>query len=40
MTTETMKYINNLMDSLSIPYAFMEWKSKPPGPPIYFSFGI
>lgn len=31
MTTETMKYINNLMGSLSIPYAFMEWKSKPPG---------
>lgn len=36
MTAETMKYIHNLMDSLSIPYAFMEWKSKPPPDGRYF----
>lgn len=31
MTESTMKFISDLMDSLSIPYDFMEWKSKPPG---------
>lgn len=30
MTIEALNFISNLMDSLSIPYAFMEWKSKPP----------
>lgn len=30
MTEASLKFISDLMDSLSIPYAFMEWKSKPP----------
>lgn len=30
MSEAALKYICDLMDSLSIPYAFMEWKSKPP----------
>ena len=30
MTEAAMKYMSDLMDSLSIPYDFMEWKDKPP----------
>ena len=30
MTEATMKFVSDLMDSLSIPYDFMEWKDKPP----------
>ena len=30
MTEAALAYINSMMDSLSIPYAFMEWKEKPP----------
>lgn len=30
MTEATLKWFANLMDSLSIPYDFMEWKTKPP----------
>lgn len=30
MTEAALAYISNLMDSLSISYAFMEWKEKPP----------
>lgn len=30
MSMTAMNYISNLMASLSIPYAFMEWKEKPP----------
>lgn len=30
MTEAGLKYIADLMDSLSIPYDFVEWKSKPP----------
>lgn len=30
MTEASLKFVSDLMDSLSIPYAFMEWKSKPP----------
>ena len=30
MSMAVYKYVSDLMDSLSIPYAFMEWKEKPP----------
>lgn len=30
MTEAALKFVSDLMDRLSIPYAFMEWKSKPP----------
>lgn len=30
MTEAALAWINSMMDSLSIPYAFMEWKEKPP----------
>ena len=30
MTEAALAWIGNLMDSLAIPYAFMEWKEKPP----------
>lgn len=30
MSIAAMNYISDLMASLSIPYAFMEWKEKPP----------
>lgn len=30
MTEAGLKFVSDLMDSLAIPYAFMEWKSKPP----------
>lgn len=30
MNEAILAYINSLMESLAIPYAFMEWKSKPP----------
>jgi hypothetical protein len=30
MSIASLSYIAELMKSLSIPYAFMEWKSKPP----------
>ena len=30
MTFEGLKYIADLMDGLSIPYAFMMWEDKPP----------
>ena len=30
MTEAAMKYMSDLMDSLSIPYDFVEWKTKPP----------
>lgn len=30
MTEAGLNYIREMMDGLSIPYAFMEWKSKPP----------
>lgn len=30
MTIASLQFITNLMDGLSIPYAFMEWKTKPP----------
>lgn len=30
MTTAGLKYIAELMDGLSIPYDFAEWKTKPP----------
>lgn len=30
MTEAGLKFVSDLMDRLSIPYAFMEWKSKPP----------
>lgn len=30
MNEAAMKFISDMMDSLSIPYAFMEWKAKPP----------
>lgn len=30
MTEAAIAWVGNLMDSLSIPYAFMEWKEKPP----------
>ena len=30
MTEAGLKFVSDMMDMLSIPYAFMEWKSKPP----------
>lgn len=30
MTEAGLKFISDLMDSLSIPYAFMTWEAKPP----------
>lgn len=30
MTEATLTWFANLMDNLSIPYDFMEWKEKPP----------
>lgn len=30
MSIAAMNYISNLMATLSIPYAFMEWREKPP----------
>lgn len=30
MSMAAYKYVSDLMDSLSIPYAFMEWREKPP----------
>lgn len=30
MTEAALAWVNALMESLSIPYAFMEWKEKPP----------
>lgn len=30
MSIDALNFISNLMASLSIPYAFMEWKTKPP----------
>lgn len=30
MSEEALKFISDLMASLSIPYNFMEWKCKPP----------
>lgn len=30
MSIAAMQYVSNLMESLSIPYAFGEWKEKPP----------
>ena len=30
MTEAAIAWIGDLMNSLSIPYAFMEWKTKPP----------
>jgi len=30
MSIDALNFISNLMQSLSIPYAFMEWKTKPP----------
>ena len=30
MTEAGLKFVSDLMDSLSIPYDFMEWKDKPP----------
>lgn len=30
MTEAGLKYIADMMDSLSIPYDFVEWKTKPP----------
>lgn len=30
MTDAALAWVNTLMDNLSIPYAFMEWKEKPP----------
>ena len=30
MTTEGLNYINNLLESLNIPYEFMEWTSDIP----------
>lgn len=30
MTEAALAWVNNLMESLAIPYAFMEWKEKPP----------
>ena len=30
MTEAGLEYIRNLMDGLSIPYAFMVWETKPP----------
>ena len=30
MTEAGLKYMSDLMDSLSIPYDFVEWKTKPP----------
>lgn len=30
MTEAGLNFIREMMDGLSIPYAFMEWKSKPP----------
>lgn len=30
MTEAGLKYVSDLMDGLSIPYDFMEWKDKPP----------
>ena len=30
MTEAALAFMNNLMERLSIPYAFMEWKEKPP----------
>jgi len=30
MTEAALAWMSNLMESLSIPYAFMEWKEKPP----------
>ena len=31
MTEAGLKYVSDFMNSLSIPYDFMEWKDKPPG---------
>lgn len=30
MTEAALAWVNDLMERLSIPYAFMEWKEKPP----------
>lgn len=30
MSIAALKYVSDLLESLSIPYAFMEWKEKPP----------
>lgn len=30
MTEAALAYMNNLMEDLSIPYVFLEWKEKPP----------
>ena len=30
MTEAGLKFVSDLMDGLSIPYDFMEWKDKPP----------
>ena len=30
MTVEGLNYVNNLMESLNIPYEFMEWTSDIP----------
>ena len=30
MSIAALKYVSDLLASLSIPYAFMEWKEKPP----------
>ena len=34
MTFESLKYISDMMNGLSIPYDFMEWKARPPEKPI------
>lgn len=31
MSKAALAYISSMMESLDIPYAFMEWKEKPPG---------
>lgn len=30
MNTAALTFVSNLMDRVAIPYAFMEWKEKPP----------
>ena len=34
MTEAGLKFIQSMMDRLSIPYDFMEWKARPPEEPI------
>lgn len=40
MSIAAIEYIKNLMKSLSIPYAFIEWKTKPPDDRYFVGEGI